>query len=63
MSCRSRREGWWSSVSEPRRKGRRLPTYDYSQAGAYFVTVVVKERRRLFGENALRWQLASSPAP
>jgi REP element-mobilizing transposase RayT len=27
----------------------RLPTYDYSRAGAYFVTVVVTNRQPLFG--------------
>lgn len=32
------------------RRSIRLPGYDYSQAGAYFVTICAHERRRLFGE-------------
>lgn len=32
------------------RKALRLPNYDYSRAGAYFVTLVAKDRRHLFGE-------------
>ena len=40
----------------PNRKRNRLPDYNYNQEGAYFVTVCVKERKRLLsvisGENA-----------
>ncbi len=32
-----------------RRRSIRLKGYDYSQAGAYFVTVVVRDRSCLFG--------------
>lgn len=32
------------------RRSIRLKGYDYTQAGAYFVTVVAKERAHLFGE-------------
>jgi len=32
------------------RKSIRLPGYDYSQAGAYFVTIVTHQRSHLFGE-------------
>jgi putative transposase len=32
-----------------RRKAIRLPGYDYSQAGEYFVTMCVKDREHLFG--------------
>lgn len=32
------------------RKSGRIPGYDYSQAGAYFVTVVAYRRKPLFGE-------------
>jgi hypothetical protein len=32
------------------RRSIRLPGYDYSQAGAYFVTVVTRQRDCLFGE-------------
>jgi REP element-mobilizing transposase RayT len=38
---------------DPDKRGRRsirLPGYDYAQAGAYFVTVVTKDRACLFGE-------------
>ena len=27
-----------------------MPTYDYSEAGTYFITVVLEGRRALFGE-------------
>jgi hypothetical protein len=27
-----------------------LPEYDYSQAGAYFITICVQNREHLFGE-------------
>ena len=32
------------------RRSIRLPGYDYSQAGAYFVTICVEQRKCLFGE-------------
>ena len=32
-----------------RRRSIRLPDYDYSQPGAYFVTMVSERRRQLFG--------------
>ena len=34
------------------RRSIRLPGYDYAQAGAYFVTVVTRERACLFGDVA-----------
>ena len=34
------------------RRSIRLPDYDYTQAGAYFVTMVVRDRSCLFGEIA-----------
>ncbi len=34
----------------PRRRSQRLPSYDYAQVGAYFVTITVHERLCLFGE-------------
>ena len=34
----------------PRRRSLRLPAYDYSQAGAYFITVCTQNRVMLFGE-------------
>lgn len=32
------------------RKKLRLPNYDYSQAGVYFLTLCAKEKAPLFGE-------------
>ena len=39
------------------RRSIRLPEYDYGQAGAYFVTIVTKDRASLFGEvvNGKMW--------
>lgn len=37
--------------SFPRRKPLRLPQYDYTSAGAYFVTVCVKDRQPLLWDN------------
>lgn len=34
------------------RRSIRLPTYDYAQAGAYFVTVCAHQKARVFGEIA-----------
>jgi REP element-mobilizing transposase RayT len=34
----------------PRRQSLRLPAYDYSQVGAYFITVCTQNRLMLFGE-------------
>lgn len=39
-----------SSLSIHHRRSIRLPHYDYSQAGAYFVTMVTYQRAKLFGE-------------
>jgi putative transposase len=36
--------------SHPFRRSMRLPSYDYSQAGAYFVTVCTNHRMARFGE-------------
>ena len=33
----------------PQRKSIRLKGYDYSQAGLYFITIVIKNRQNLFG--------------
>jgi REP element-mobilizing transposase RayT len=35
---------------QPTRKPNRLSDYDYSQNGAYFVTICTKDRVRIFGE-------------
>src|SRR5215470_15547129 len=34
----------------PARRSLRLPAYDYSQAGAYFITVCTHDRLMLFGD-------------
>ena len=34
----------------PKRKRNRLEDYDYSQNGAYFITICTKDRKKLFGE-------------
>ena len=39
-----------SSRKQPDRRSHRLPEYDYSQPGAYFVTILVKDRQCIFGE-------------
>ena len=39
-----------SESERPRRRSIRLRDYDYAQAGAYFVTIVAKDRACLFGE-------------
>ncbi len=36
--------------SLPHRKNLRIPEFDYSQPGAYFVTIVTQDRRPLFGQ-------------
>ena len=33
----------------PTRKPNRLRNYDYSQSGAYFITICIKDRTELFG--------------
>ena len=36
--------------SSPHRKKLRIPNFDYSQPGAYFVTIVTQDRKTLFGQ-------------
>ena len=36
--------------SSPHRRNLRLPEFDYSQPGAYFVTIVTQDRKLLFGD-------------
>ena len=35
----------------PKRKSHHLPGYNYSQSGAYFITICTHQRRMLFGPN------------
>jgi putative transposase len=39
-----------SNASFPLRQNLRLPEFDYSQPGAYFVTIVTQDRKPLFGQ-------------
>ena len=39
-----------SSTSRLNRRSPRLPEYDYSQPGAYFVTILVKDRQCILGK-------------
>ena len=39
-----------SNISIPHRRNHRLPDFDYSQPGAYFVTIVTQNRKTLFGQ-------------
>lgn len=34
----------------PKRKDLRLKQYDYSSAGAYFITICVKDRKRILSD-------------
>ena len=34
----------------PKRQPNRLKGYDYSQSGAYFITICVKDRQKLLGK-------------
>ena len=34
----------------PKRKDLRLKQYDYSSAGAYFVTICIKDRKRILSD-------------
>jgi len=38
------------SANKAHRRSIRLPNYDYTQAGAYFVTIIAHQRACLFGE-------------
>ncbi|MCL2753212.1 MAG: transposase [Defluviitaleaceae bacterium] len=35
--------------NNPKRKPNRIPKYDYSQIGAYFITICTKDMKHLFG--------------
>ena len=40
-------------MDEPKRKRMRLPGYDYSRPGAYFVTVCTRERKYILSHIAV----------
>lgn len=45
----------------PQRRSVRLPSYDYSQAGWYFITIVTKDRQPLFGHITAEAVLKPTP--
>jgi hypothetical protein len=49
-SSLSKTEGLLSQKDKHHRRSIRLPGYDYSQPGAYFVTICAYQRQCLFGE-------------
>ena len=38
------------NINLPKRKPTRLKEYDYSQNGAYFITICIKDRKELLGK-------------
>ena len=46
----------------PRKKSNRLPDYDYSQNGAYFITICTKDRKHLLSRIAVGTSIARPPA-
>ena len=50
-------------ADKQQRRSIRLPGYDYAQAGAYFVTIVTKDRMCLFGEIVDRKMLPNQFGP
>ena len=47
----------------PKRKSHHLQGYDYSQNGAYFITICTYQRRMLFGPNRAPVGAVSKYAP
>jgi REP element-mobilizing transposase RayT len=41
------------AIEPPQRRSVRLPGYDYTSPGAYFITIVTRDRQVLFGEVSL----------
>lgn len=39
-----------NNIDLPKRKANRLANYDYSQNGAYFITICVKDKEPIFSE-------------
>ena len=38
------------NMEKPSRKQNRLPDYDYSQSGAYFVTICTQDRKKILSK-------------
>ena len=49
-------------MEHPRKKPNRLPDYDYSQNGAYFITICTKDRQHLLSRIAVGTSIARPPA-
>ena len=49
-------------MEHPKKKPNRLPDYDYSQNGAYFITVCTKDRKHLLSRIAVGTSIARPPA-
>ena len=49
-------------MKERKRKSTRLKDYDYSNAGVYFVTVCVKDKKPLLWNNARPYDIAGYTA-
>ena len=45
----------------PRRKPNRLPNYDYSQAGYYFITLCTKDKQPLFWQPSVGADIICPP--
>ena len=45
----------------PRRKPNRLPNYDYSQAGYYFITLCTKDKQPLFWQPSVGADIIRPP--
>jgi len=50
-----------SGANLPKRKNIRLPGYDYSSNGAYFLTICTKDRAPLLGEIVVRTAEGGGP--
>lgn len=47
--------------AHPKRRSLRMPGYDYSKAGAYFISICTKDRKCLFGEIADQEMVLNEP--
>src|SRR6266851_6304116 len=50
MGLRKNRSAMESAGNRPSRRSVRLPGFDYSKVGMYFLTICAAERRSIFGE-------------
>ena len=52
---------WVRGMALPRRKPNRLPNYDYSQAGYYFITLCTKDKQPLFWQPSVGADIICPP--